>query len=219
MARPRGPNARQERKLRADGYSTVAGLDEVGRGAWAGPVSVGVVVYQPERRPPVGVRDSKQLTEERREALYPLITRWCLDWAVGHSSPSECDDLGMTAALRLAARRALAGLRTPPDLVLMDGNHDYVTEPIPAEPTGAEPVEVRTVVRGDAACISIAAASVVAKVTRDRYMRKLAPTYPGFEFHRNKGYPSPTHQQALAGSGLTSVHRRSWSYVDRLAIG
>ncbi len=104
---PGRPHARLERSLLRDGAGPVAGMDEVGRGAWAGPASVGVVVYCPERRAPRGVRDSKLLTEERREELLPLVTSWCLDWAVGHAEPGECDRLGMTAALRLAARRAL----------------------------------------------------------------------------------------------------------------
>jgi ribonuclease HII len=198
----------------------VAGVDEVGRGAWAGPASVGVVVYCPERRAPNGVRDSKELSEERREALLPLVTSWCLDWSVGHASPGECDHLGMTAALRLAARRAFDGLTVAPGVLLLDGSFDYLSDPVVVTET-EEPVrrpEVRTVVRGDATCQSIAAASIVAKVTRDRMMRALAPSFPAFDFDRNKGYPSWTHRTALAGFGLTSVHRRSWSYVEDLAF-
>ncbi|HEX3980026.1 MAG TPA: ribonuclease HII [Acidimicrobiales bacterium] len=217
--RPTRPTARLERSLGHDGHGSVAGLDEVGRGAWAGPVSVGVVVFRPDRRPPTGLRDSKMLTEPRREELFPLITRWCTSWSVGHAQPTECDELGMTKALRLAARRALDGLATPPALVLMDGNHDYVTDPAPAAPaTEVSTPQIRTIVRGDATCISIAAASIVAKVTRDRLMRSLADSFPAFDFDRNKGYPSPAHRTALAGFGLTSLHRRSWSYVDDLAF-
>jgi ribonuclease HII len=223
------PHSRHERALAGEGFELVAGLDEVGRGAWAGPVSVGVVVFPPGRRPPRGLNDSKQLVEEHREALYPKIVEWCADWSVGHAGPEECDRWGMTAALRLAARRALAGLAHPPQALLMDGNHDYVTEPPPPSgpatperpvptPDGAGSPYIRTVVRGDATCVSIAAASVLAKVTRDRMMRGLAPSFPAFDFDRNKGYPSPMHQTALAGFGLTSVHRRSWSYVDSLAF-
>jgi ribonuclease HII len=193
----------------------VTGLDEVGRGAWAGPVSVGVVVFPAEGRPPVGVRDSKELTEDRREELFPLITAWCADWSVGHADPAECDRLGMTAALRLAAVRALTGLHAPPGAVLLDGGFDYLSGP---EPRAEGAPHVRTVVRGDAICVSIAAASIVAKVTRDRAMRTLAPSFPAFDFDRNKGYPSPAHRRALDGVGLTSIHRRSWSFVDRLAF-
>ena len=221
------PDDRFERALGDEGFGVVAGLDEVGRGAWAGPVSVGVVVFPRHLPPPQGLRDSKMLTEERRETLYPLITGWCTEWSVAHAGPDECDRLGMTVALRLAARRALGGLRRPPHAVLMDGAFDYVSDPsdtaqlpgtseLPALPE--EPPQVRTVVRGDAHCVSIAAASIVAKVTRDRMMRTMSSSFPAFDFDRNKGYPSPVHRTALAGFGLTSVHRRSWAFVDNMAF-
>ncbi len=128
------PDDRLERSLCDGGMQFVAGLDEVGRGAWAGPVSVGVVVFPDDLVAPDGVRDSKMLTEEAREALYPLISQWCSAWSVGHAGPEECDSLGMTAALRLAARRALDSLSCQPRVVLMDGGFDYVTEP--ADPDG-----------------------------------------------------------------------------------
>jgi ribonuclease HII len=195
----------------------VAGLDEVGRGAWAGPVSVGVVVHAFDRRPPKGIRDSKLLSELRREELYPLVAAWCTEWAVGHASPQECDDLGMTRALRRAAHRALAQLAVVPNVVLVDGGHDYVTEPDP-DPTQSATPPVRTVVRGDRSCLSIAAASILAKVTRDRMMRSWSESFPPFDFDRNKGYPSPSHRTALSGFGLTSIHRRSWSFVDDLVF-
>ena len=232
--RPRRPHTRHERALADEGFEVVVGLDEVGRGAWAGPVSVGVVVFPRGRRAPTGLRDSKELSEPDREALFPRIVAWCDDWSVGHAEAIECDRLGMTAALRLAATRALAGLRQAPHAILMDGNFDYVSpptdtadacdpdaaDPDAADPAGAGPAlfHVRTVVRGDSACVSIAAASVLAKVTRDRHMRELSPSFPAFDFHRNKGYPSPVHRRALDGQGLTSLHRRSWSYVEGLAF-
>jgi ribonuclease HII len=221
------PDDRLERTLTDEGFGLVAGLDEVGRGAWAGPVSVGVVVFAEETAAPEGVRDSKLLTEDQREALFPLVTQWCAGWAVGHAGAGECDRLGMTAALRLAARRALGGLAFPPRVVVMDGLFDYVTEPGGVtEPTGPDhpapgavsAPEILTVVKGDATCTSIAAASIVAKVTRDRLMRSLSTSFPGFDFDRNKGYPSPAHRTALAGFGLTSMHRRSWSYVDDMVF-
>jgi len=216
-SRPKGPDGTHERSLADLGFEVVAGLDEVGRGAWAGPVSVGIVVFPPDEKPPPGVRDSKELTEESREELFPLITGWCADWAVGHAQALECDRLGMTAALRLAAWRALGGLALVPHAVLMDGNFDYVSTPDTGVSEDRAP-HVRTVVRGDAACISIAAASIVAKVTRDRHMRALSPSFPAFDFDRNKGYPTPVHRRALEGNGLTSLHRRSWSFVDELAF-
>jgi ribonuclease HII len=215
------PDDRLERSLTDEGFELVAGLDEVGRGAWAGPVSVGVVVVPSGVAAPDGVRDSKLLSEDRREVLFPAVTRWCTDWSVGHAGPGECDRLGMTAALRLAARRALGGLAHPPHIVAMDGSFDYVSEPREPDespPTVASLPPIRTVVKGDATCVSIAAASIVAKVTRDRMMRNLSVSFPGFDFDRNKGYPSPVHRTALAGFGLTSLHRRSWSYVDELAF-
>jgi ribonuclease HII len=184
-------------------------------------------------RAPKGLCDSKLLDEERREALFPKVTKWCTAWSVGHAEPAECDRLGMTAALRLAAQRALTGLEATPQVVAMDGPFDYVSEPADPDqeegspPTGSVPSppglaiaapEIRNVVKGDLTCVSIAAASIVAKVTRDRLMRSMSTSFPAFDFHRNKGYPSPVHRTALAGFGLTSLHRRSWSYVDELAF-
>ncbi len=219
--RPKGPNARVERALVDDGFQRVAGLDEVGRGAWAGPVSVGAVVHSFETRPPAGIRDSKQLTEPQREVLFPKVATWCTEWAVGHASSQECDAHGMTVALRLAAQRALAQLSVPPEVVLLDGNFDYVTEPDAADgpdtPRCPAPV-VRTVVKGDTTCLSVAAASIMAKVTRDRMMRSWSESFPPFDFDRNKGYPSPSHRTALSGFGLTSIHRRSWSFVDEMVF-
>ena len=208
----------------------VAGVDEVGRGAWAGPLSVGVAVMEgsvlgrPRRRVPAGLRDSKQLPEERREEIFERIAAWCAAWAVGHAGPEECDRVGMTAALRLATRRAFAALPVDalPDAVILDGNFDYVSPPPQSTlfdeepgPSGCSP-RVRTVVGADARCASVAAASVLAKVTRDRLMRGLADSFPPFDFERNKGYPSPTHKRALCGYGMTAIHRRSWIFAEHL---
>lgn len=233
VKRPRSPNARHERSLVADGFQLVAGLDEVGRGAWAGPVSVGAVVHSFSKRPPTGIRDSKQLSEPQREELFPKVATWCTEWAVGHASPQECDAHGMTRALRLAAHRALAQLSVAPEVILLDGNFDYVTEPAPepgpqSQPVGTSIVSsgapgrpaplVRTVIKGDTTCLSVAAASIMAKVTRDRMMRSWSESFPPFDFDRNKGYPSSSHRTALSGFGLTSIHRRSWSFVDDLVF-
>jgi len=164
------------------------------------------------------------LAEARRERMFPLVVRWCTAWAVGHAEPAECDALGMTAALRLATSRAfrnLPGAMTP-DAVVVDGPVDFVT---PADEgsfaTGGDVVDcwspvVRTEVDGDARCASVAAASVLAKVTRDRIMREQAANFPAFDFDRNKGYPSLGHQRALCGYGLTALHRRTWAFVDDL---
>ena len=213
------PGDEHERALWAAGHRWVAGVDEVGRGAWAGPLSVAVAVVERASPPPAGLADSKLLSEARREALFQPVGEWCCNWSVGHAEPGECDALGMTAALRLAVGRALALLAAAggpvPGALVVDGPFDYVSA---AWPGGGPVPEVRTVVGGDKTCISVAAASVLAKVTRDRHMRALSPSFPGFDFDRNKGYPSPVHRRALAGMGLTSLHRRSWSYVADLAF-
>lgn len=211
------PDLSEERALRAEGHNWVAGLDEVGRGAWAGPVSVGVALMAPgvtERSMPAWLRDSKQLSEMRREAIFTSVGQWCADWSVGHASAEECDQWGMRVALRLASGRALAGLGRPPDALLVDGPLDLVGG-------GAEGAHhftgsVRPVPGGDARCASVAAASVLAKVVRDRLMRGESEHFPPYGFESNKGYPSPLHQTALRGYGLSSIHRRSWSYVASL---
>jgi ribonuclease HII len=198
------PGLDAERALWAAGHDIVVGMDEVGRGSWAGPLSIGAVVLPRDRRVNK-VRDSKQLTEAEREALFDRITGWCQAWAVGHASYAECDELGMSAAQRLAARRAIEGLGVAPDRVLLDGRWDFVGGGI-----------ARTIVKGDASCLSIAAASIVAKVTRDRMMRAEAEHYPGYDFELNKGYPCPKHKVALRGQGPSAIHRRSWVFMDYL---
>ena len=208
--RPRratAPTLALERSLWMAGRSVVAGVDEVGRGAWAGPLVVGAAVL-PRGRRVYGVRDSKLLSEAERERLFERIAGWCEAWAVGSASPEECDALGMAEAQRRAARRCVEGLATTPDAVLVDGNWDFVG-------LGT----TLRVVRGDAACLSIAAASVLAKVSRDRLMRAEAHQYPGFDFGSNKGYPCPRHRMALAAYGPTPIHRRSWRYIDDLPWG
>lgn len=199
-----GPTLRVERELWAQGHKIVVGVDEVGKGAWAGPLTVGAAVLPTDRRV-YKVRDSKQLTEAAREELFDRIAEWCVTWAVGHASPVECDELGMSAAQRLAADRALQALGCPYDHALVDGRWDFLG-------SGRS----TTIVKGDSKCLSIAAASILAKVSRDRIMRELAPQFPGFEFESNKGYPSPVHQAALRQLGPTSIHRRSWAFMDEL---
>jgi ribonuclease HII len=201
----------RERALWAEGHDVVVGLDEVGRGAWAGPLTIGAVVAPRDRRI-YKVRDSKQLTGAERDAMFDRIAGWARAWSIGHASPRECDELGMSAAQRLAARRALDGLGTTLDRVLVDGTWDFVSEPGGGDPA---PV-VETIVRGDASSLSIAAASILAKVTRDRLMRGAARRFPGYDLEFNKGYPCPRHRAALAGWGPTSIHRRSWAFMDDL---
>ncbi len=219
---------RVEGRYFADGCTTVAGVDEVGRGAWAGPVSVGVAVVTPGsgRRIPKGVRDSKQLTPSEREALFTPLSRSVACWAVGHASNEECDALGMTVAQRLAARRALDQLCVAPDVLLVDGKFDFLNEKGVSPDQGVLPLAgewlppvlppVRLIVKGDASSKAIAAASVLAKVTRDRMMAVEAEHYPWFGFESNRGYPAPVHKMALASWGCTPLHRRSWAFTGGL---
>jgi ribonuclease HII len=198
------PTLAVEQALWAEGHEVIVGMDEVGRGAWAGPIMVGAAVLPRDRRV-YRVRDSKMLTEPERERLFDRIASWCLAWAVGGASQEECDTLGMAEAQRLAARRALDGIALQPDQILLDGNWDFVGRG-----------NTRRIVRGDATCLSISAASILAKVTRDRLMRAEAPHFPGYDFDSNKGYPCPRHKMALQAWGPTSIHRRTWVFMDHL---
>jgi ribonuclease HII len=207
--RPKAPSLTLERTLWGSGHEVVVGIDEVGRGAWAGPISVGAAVLPADKRV-YKVRDSKMLTEVERERLFDRVASWCRAWAVGHASQVECDTLGMSEAQRLAARRAVDGLGLEVDHVLLDGRWDFV---------GRGPSATTRIVKGDATCLSIAAASVLAKVTRDRMMRAEAPNYPGYDFELNKGYPCPRHKAALKAWGPTSIHRRTWVFMDSLPWG
>ncbi len=198
------PGLSFERVHWEQGRSIVAGIDEVGRGSWAGPLTL-VAAVVPQDRRVYKVRDSKLLSETERESMFDRIANWVDAWAVGHASPAECDQLGMSEAQRLAARRALAGLPIPVDAVLVDGNWDFVGHH-----------HTQTIVRGDAKSLSIASASILAKVTRDRLMRLAADHYPAYAFEDNKGYPCPRHKAALAGYGPSPIHRKSWVFMDHL---
>ncbi|HSP59821.1 MAG TPA: ribonuclease HII [Ornithinimicrobium sp.] len=210
------PSLRVERALHREGYAVLAGMDEVGRGALAGPVTVGVVAVDPGcRSAPTGVRDSKLLAPAVRERLVPAIRRWCVDWGVGHASADEIDAVGIMVALRLAGERALAQLSTRVDLVLLDGNHDWLSDPgreglLGLLDGGQEGPPVRTMIKADLRCSSVAAASVLAKVARDAMMVEMAAEHPVYGWHHNKGYAAPDHQQALRALGPCAYHRRSW---------
>jgi ribonuclease HII len=207
-AGPAGPGYDIERgldPLTGSGRRRVAGVDEVGRGAWAGPVTVcAVIVRAGFPAPPAGLTDSKRLSPARRAAIADELLSWVESYAIGEAGAAEIDAAGLTAALRRAAIRALAALPARPDAVLLDGAHDYIGRPWP----------VRCAVRADLRSVSVAAASVIAKVHRDRLMAGLG--HPEFAFAENAGYPSPTHQEALAALGPTPHHRLSWSYLDVL---
>ncbi|RKT77493.1 RNase HII [Terracoccus luteus] len=222
----RKPSLRVERQLQRDGHRLLAGMDEVGRGALAGPVSVGVVVIdETVRTAPTGVKDSKLLTHRARTALVPRIERWAVAHAVGHASNDEIDEIGIMAALRLAGVRALeavAARGVVPDLVILDGNHDWLTAPDEvgllafagdgsddgAGSVGTPPVT--TMIKADMKCSSVAAASVLAKVERDGLMVGLGEEHPDYGWTLNKGYAAPEHLDALGRLGPCRWHRRSW---------
>lgn len=212
----RSPSLRVERTLHREGYAVLAGMDEVGRGALAGPVTVGVVAVDPAcRSAPTGVRDSKLLVPAARERLVPAIRRWCVGWGVGHASADEIDTVGIMAALRLAGERALAQLVPSIDLVLLDGNHDWLSDPgreglLALLDDGPAAPPVRTMIKADLRCSSVAAASVLAKVARDAIMVEMAAEHPAYGWDHNKGYAAPDHQQALRALGPCAQHRRSW---------
>jgi ribonuclease HII len=201
----RPPRLLIESALHDGGWAVLAAVDEVGRGALCGPVTVGVVVVTAEvRRPPRGLRDSKLLAPAARQALVPHIQRWASAHAVAHASATEIDEIGIIAALRLAGQRALRALPVAVDGVLLDGNHDYLTESaIPGPP-------VRTEIKADLRCASVAAASVLAKTTRDAIMVALAEEHPAYRWQENKGYATPAHRAALRRHGPTRYHRVSW---------
>lgn len=171
-----------------------------------------VVVNATTRRPPTGLRDSKLLAPPARESLVPRIESWACCWAIGHTTAAEIDAVGILRALRLAGERALVALKVQPDLVLLDGNYDWFTRPerSPGSPAMLEPHQVTVKVKADLTCASVAAASVIAKVARDRHMVELARSYPLYGWEANKGYAAPEHRAALLQVGPCEQHRRSW---------
>ena len=212
----RGPTTTVESTGWELGLREVAGVDEVGRGSPFGPCCVGVVVVTPEcSRPPRGLDDSKMLSASARERMAPEIRAWAHDSAVGEASAREIDLFGLTAALRLAGWRALAALRHVPGAVILDGSHDWLSIPeegmlAPPYPLKV-PLDVRAVVKGDRSCASVAAASILAKVHRDRLIEEMSETFPGYDLARNKGYATPAHLEGLRRLGPSIEHRRSWN--------
>lgn len=204
------PTLEVEQGLHAAGARFVIGCDEVGRGAIAGPVAVGLAVVNAAVGPiPQGLRDSKLLSEKRREALAPLARDWVLFSAVGLATAVEVDEIGITAALGLAGKRALialheAGAPVRDSTVLLDGKHDWLT------PALASPLPVVTRVKGDRDCASVAAASVIAKVHRDHLMIVEDQRMPGYGWSGNKGYGSAAHFAAIVELGATELHRHTW---------
>ena len=181
-----------------------AGVDEVGRGPLAGPVVAAAVILDPER-PVSGLRDSKKLSEKRREALFDEICACALVWSLGRAEVEEIDAINILQASLLAMRRAVDGLSIEPEQVLVDGNR---------YPELRQPCEA--IIKGDDRVPAISAASIIAKVSRDREMVALDAQYPGYGLSRHKGYPSKAHLEALRTLGVTPMHRRSYAPVRRL---
>ncbi len=208
---PDVPGLRLERTW-WDRGAVVAGVDEVGRGAWAGPVTYAAVVLPSDRRM-YKLRDSKVLDARRRTELATRISGFALGVGIGSASNDEIDALGMTAAIRLAAARAVDALPVRPDVCLLDGSWDFLA---------GYGTRNERVVGGDAHSASIAAASIVAKVHRDGLMVGHCPDHPPYAFSSNKGYASPEHRASLRRHGSCSLHRRTWAPVrkaDRHVIG
>lgn len=198
------PDDSLERELRAQGRLRIAGVDEVGRGPLAGPVTAAAVVLDLDRLP-AGLNDSKRLSAGKRAILAEALYQ-CAEVAVAHASVEEIDRINILRASHLAMLRAVQALPVPPDFLLIDGNLLPRDLDIPA----------RAVVRGDARSVSIAAASIVAKICRDRIMVELAQQHPGYGWETNAGYPSKSHRMALQNLGVTPHHRRSFKPVHNI---
>lgn len=212
------PTLRQERALGRAGARLVIGVDEVGRGALAGPVAVGMCVIDPttRRKFPTGLRDSKLLSEAKREQLAPLASAWAWASAVGLASADEVDRLGIIVCLGLAGARALSqlaaiGVETSEAMLLLDGNHNYLAAHV------GDDVRVTTRIKADRDCASVSAASVVAKVHRDRLMISLDAEHPGYAWTNNKGYGSSAHFDGLQLLGPSVHHRLTWLKGDRMS--
>ena len=187
-----------ERDLHAEGVGLICGVDEAGRGPLAGPVCAAAVILPPEAVLP-GLNDSKKLSEKKREQLFPEIQRLALAWSVAFASVEEIEERNNLGATMLAMNRAISGLSLKPELALIDGNRNQEIQ-----------VPSRCVVHGDARCASIAAASILAKVSRDRLMVELAREYPQYGFDRHKGYGTKAHYAALREYGPCPAHRPSF---------
>jgi ribonuclease HII len=205
MARPRASRT-LENAARRFGFRHVAGVDEVGRGCLAGPVMAAAVILDPDRAI-TGICDSKMITAAERERLYGVITRRALAWAVASAEPTEIDAINIHRASLQAMRRAVLALAPLPDVVLVDAFR--IPDLLLAQ---------RAVLHGDRRCTAIAAASIVAKVTRDRLMQQLGLRYPAYRWGQNAGYATPDHVAGLAEAGITPHHRRSFMRVRQLSL-
>ena len=188
----------KEMEIRAKGFTAVCGIDEAGRGPLAGPV-VAAAVILPEGIQLPGVNDSKKITEKKREILFDFVKEHALAYGIGEASETEIDEINILQATFLAMRRAVEALQLPADYALVDGNRIQGL-PIPAE----------TVIGGDGKVLSIAAASILAKVTRDRYMRDMAAQYPEYGFEKHKDYNTKAHYAAIEQYGICPLHRKTF---------
>lgn len=187
-----------EKQAASRGCRTVCGIDEAGRGPLAGPVCAAAVILPPGCEIP-GLNDSKKLTEKKRELLFPLITQKALAYGIGWASEEEIDQFNILQATFLAMARAVEALQTPPDWAMVDGNR-MPPLPVPGE----------TIVKGDGKSASIAAASILAKVSRDRVLRQMDEQYPQYGFAKHKGYGTKAHYEAIKAYGVLPVHRKSF---------
>ncbi|MEE1013646.1 MAG: ribonuclease HII [Clostridia bacterium] len=195
-----------EQRYLEQGYQNIAGIDEVGRGPLAGPVCAAAVILPPGLVID-GINDSKKLTEKKREALYDIIAKEAVAWATAYVSPEVIDQINIRQATHKAMQMAVEALKIPADFLLVDGN-----DRIPFD------TESEYIIKGDAKSQSIAAASIMAKVTRDRYMVEMDSVYPGYGFAKNKGYGTKVHMEGIRSIGLCPIHRRSFITPKVLGI-
>lgn len=195
------PTLKEEQLLWNSGFSNICGLDEVGRGCFAGPVVTGAVIFKKDSNIPEGIRDSKLLTPAKRKKLSQEIKDNCFAWSIGESSVEVIDELGIVKATQKAFYQSVQNLNTPPDFLLIDAF--YVD--------GIEKEKQKPIIHGDALCVSIAAASIVAKVYRDELMEKLSLRYPEYGLEKHKGYGTGQHRDAIKKYGLKDIHRRSFN--------
>ncbi len=187
-----------EKKAFESGYRIICGVDEAGRGPLAGPVYAAAVIL-PEGHIVEGVNDSKKLSEKKRDILYEKIIDECVCYSVGTASEKEIDDINILQATFLAMKRAVGGLAVAPDIALIDGN----------KKPGLD-IEEWDIVKGDSKSANIAAASIIAKVSRDRYMLEMAEKYPEFQFEKHKGYGTKLHYEMIEKYGISPIHRKTF---------
>lgn len=187
-----------ENKAHTDGYKIVCGVDEAGRGPLAGPVYAAAVIL-PDGLEDMGINDSKKISEKKREQIFEMIIENAVAYGIGFATETEIDEINILNATFLAMKRAIVNMGVKPDMVLVDGNRKPCTG-----------YEELTIVKGDSKSISIAAASILAKVSRDRYMRTLAEKYPEYEFEKHKGYGTKLHYEKIEQYGILPDHRKSF---------